>query len=284
MMPCDTHVHTEWSWDTGGPASAAVGRMERTCVRALQLGLPALVFTEHLDFTTWSVDPADFREDTRKLIGSNGVIRPPILDIEGYLKSVENCRHLFPNLRIWTGVELGQPHLEVHAAIEFFDRAVLDRVLGSLHNVPVEERRYDMPTLYRMWSPDQVIWEYLAEICRMIDGAGRFDVLTHIDFAIRYWPEDRAGPFDPTRFEDGFRRAMRVLAGTERTLELNVGGGIRPWIPQWWSEEGGRTISFGSDAHEPQELARNFPEAAAMAEYFGFRPPRDPADFWTRRS
>jgi histidinol-phosphatase (PHP family) len=282
MLPCDTHVHSEWSWDTGGPSSDAAGRMEQTCVRAVQLGLPVLVFTEHLDFATWTVDSADFREEARKLIGPDGVIRPPVLDIEGYLDSVGRCRRHFPNLRILTGVELGQPHLEVDAATQFLDRVGLDRVIGSLHNVPVEEHRYDMSTLYRMWSPDQVIWEYLAEVCRMIDGPGRFDVLTHVDFAVRYWPERDVGPFDPTRFEDGFRRAMRGLADTGRALELNVGGGIRPWIPQWWCEEGGRTISFGSDAHEPHELARNFPEAAAMATHFGFRPRSDPAEFWTR--
>ena len=127
---------------------------------------------------------------------------------------------------------------------------------------------------------DQVIREYLAEICRMIDGAGRFDVLTHIDFAIRYWPEDRAGPFDPTRFEDGFRRAMRAR---------RHGTGPRTQRRERYStrfRSGGRRRAaeprFGSDAHEPQELAHNFPEAAAMAEYFGFRPPKDPADFWTR--
>jgi histidinol-phosphatase (PHP family) len=282
MLPCDTHVHSEWSWDTGGPSSAAAGRMEQTCARAQKLGVPVLVFTEHLDFTTWKVDPEDFREDARKLIGTDGVIHPPVLDLEGYLDSVERCRRRFPNLRILTGVELGQPHLEVERATAFLDETGLDRVIGSLHSVPVKEDRYDMPTLYRMWSPAQVIWEYLAEVCRMIAGSGRFDVLAHIDFAVRYWPNDDAGSFDPKRFEDGFRRTMRVLAGTGRALELNVGGTIRPWIPQWWTEEGGRAISFGSDAHVPHELARNFPEAAALAEHFGFRPRSDPAEFWTR--
>ncbi|WP_458682628.1 hypothetical protein [Prescottella equi] len=49
-LPADSHVHTEWSWDTGGPSSAAVGRMNLMCERALAIGLPAIVFTEHFDF------------------------------------------------------------------------------------------------------------------------------------------------------------------------------------------------------------------------------------------
>ena len=70
--------------------------------------------------------------------------------------------------------------------------------------------------------------------------------------------------------------------GSDRALELNIGGPIRPWIPQWWNEEGGRAITFASDAHTPEGLAGNFLEAMAMAEYFGFRPGRRPEDVWTR--
>jgi histidinol-phosphatase (PHP family) len=49
-LPADSHVHTEWSWD------AARGSMDRTCVRALELGLRAFALTEHVDRTIWSLD------------------------------------------------------------------------------------------------------------------------------------------------------------------------------------------------------------------------------------
>jgi hypothetical protein len=39
---------------------------------------------------------------------------------------------------------------------------------------------------------------------------------------------------------------------------------------------------FGSDAHEPAELARGFGEAAALVEAHGFRPGRHPYDVWMR--
>lgn len=48
MLPPDNHVHSEWSWDT--PAAAS---MEQACRRAVEIGLPAVAFTEHLDFTAW---------------------------------------------------------------------------------------------------------------------------------------------------------------------------------------------------------------------------------------
>ena len=40
VLPAGGHVHSEWSWD------AYVGSMERTCARAVELGLPAVAFTE----------------------------------------------------------------------------------------------------------------------------------------------------------------------------------------------------------------------------------------------
>ncbi|GAA2759079.1 PHP domain-containing protein [Actinopolymorpha rutila] len=281
-LPADTHVHSEYSWDTGGPNSAAAGTMERTCERATRIGLPSVVFTEHLDFVGWEIDTTDLPDHLRGLVSPDQTLVPPPLDVDGYLESIERCRHGFPDLQILTGVEFGQPHLDGEAAARVLDVSKLDRVNGSLHTLTVDGRRHEPPTLYGLWPADKVIHEYLAEVPRMVDGSQEFEVLTHLDYAVRYWPGEEAGPFDPKRFEDGFRQAMRALAGSGRALEMNVGGQLRPWIPQWWSEEGGRAITFGSDAHEPRALASNFPEAVAMVEHFGFRPGRRPADFWTR--
>jgi histidinol-phosphatase (PHP family) len=126
-----------------------------------------------------------------------------------------------------------------------------------------------------------VIWEYLAEVPRMMAGSDSFAVFTHIDYAVRFWPSEQEGPFDPARFEEGFRAAMRSVAASGRALEMNTRR-LWSWIPQWWSQEGGRAITFGSDAHTPDMLADGLPEAAAMVEQYGFGPGRRPEDFWTR--
>ncbi|MGQ5691508.1 hypothetical protein [Rhodococcus erythropolis] len=98
---------------------------------------------------------------------------------------------------------------------------------------------------------------------------------------MRAWPTEIAGPFDPRRFEDGFRNGMRAIAESGRALEMNTRR-LWSWIPQWWSEEGGKAVTFGSDAHVPEALAANFPEATAMLEHYGFRSGRRPEDYWTR--
>ena len=50
-------------------------------------------------------------------------MQPPPLDIVGYLDAIERCRHEFPDLRILTGVEFGQPHLDHQAANSVVDLA-----------------------------------------------------------------------------------------------------------------------------------------------------------------
>jgi histidinol-phosphatase (PHP family) len=282
-LPADCHVHSEWSWDTGGPTSStAAGTMERTCQRAIKIGLPAVAFTEHLDLTGWHIEASDVLEHLRPLVTPDGMLVPPALDVAGYLDSVDRCRRAFPELRILTGVEFGQPHRDGDAVASLLDVSALDRVNGSLHTLRVGEQFMEPVSLYRLWPAEDVIWEYLAEVPRMLAGSDAFEVFTHIDYAVRYWPAEQAGPFDPRQFEDGFRQAMRAVAKSGRALEINVAGGLRPWIIQWWREEGGQAIAFGSDAHQPIALANNFPEAVAMVDYHGFRPRRRPEDFWTR--
>lgn len=257
--------------------------MRRSCERAVRIGLPAVVFTEHLDFEdAWRVDDGDIGEHAQKYVDATGHVSLPAFDADGYLSTIDRCRHDYRDLRIITGVEFGQPHLRDAEAAALLSSGAIERVNGSLHMLPFGDGdRTEPTTLYRYRSADEVMWAYLAEILRMVAGSDSFAVFTHIDYAVRSWPVATAGPFDPRKFEDGFRAAMRAIADSERALELNTRR-LWPWIPQWWAEEGGRAVSFGSDAHGPDQLAANFPEATAMAEHYGFRPGPTPEAFWTR--
>ncbi|GAB3816972.1 PHP domain-containing protein [Tessaracoccus terricola] len=282
MLAADSHVHSEWSWDTGGPESAAGGTMARTCEQAVRIGLSTVIFTEHLDLDdSWLADPGDFPGLENQLLNDQGYMAVPPLDVEGYFETVERCRHQFPDLKILTGVEFGQPHVFEDQARHLLSLDRLDRINGSLHTLPIGGSRAEPVTLFNRWSPEDVVWAYLEEVPRMVDGSDVFEVFTHLDYPARHWPTERVGPFDPTRFEDGIRAAMRAIAQSGRALEMNTRR-LWPWMPQWWAQEGGRAVTFGSDAHAPAQLAAGFPEAMAMAQHFGFRPGSQPDDFWIR--
>lgn len=276
-MPADSHVHTEWSWDAGR------GSMARTCARAVSIGLPAIAFTEHVDHTEWLITPEDLAQSDRlqRFATSSGAVAPPQFDAEGYLAAVDDCRERFPELRILTGVELGEPHWHAAAAEELLRGGRFERVLGSLHCLPVGDRFAEPPYLYSKGEASDVVRTYFAEIPRLVAGCDVFEVLAHIDYPLRYWPAE-LGPCDCALFEDEIRHALRTLAGSGRALEINTRSGLRRDVVQWWREEGGRAITFGSDAHDPTRVAEGFPQAAALAEANGFRPGRHPWDVWFR--
>src|SRR5690606_37968350 len=180
-LPADSHVHSEFSWDTGGPDSAARGTMRATCARAVEIGLPALFFTEHLDLEdAWVTDLEDFADHERHLVGEDGIVAVPCFDVDGYLEEIDRCRAAFPQLRIGTGLEFGQPGLRTEAARATLDLDAFDRVIGSLHTVSCGDRRAEPNTLFRRLPADEVLRAYLAEVPAVVAADGPHEIVTHI--------------------------------------------------------------------------------------------------------
>lgn len=271
-LPLDGHVHTEWSWEAPG------GSMERSCARALELGLPGIAFTEHGDLTPWVIPPeleprlpARFRERLRP----DGVLTPPDLDVAGYLAAVGDCRERFPSLRIVAGIELSEPHRHPERVAAVLAGGGFDRVLGSVHSAWTPDGFLLVDDLFRTRPTERVVRDYLAEVLLMIDTCDAFGVLAHIDYPLRCWPQ-RAGPVVIERFEDEFRTVLRALAASGRALEVNLRVPLPAAVLRWWREAGGRMIAFGSDAHEPERVGRGFTDAAGLARAHGFGPGPDP--------
>jgi histidinol-phosphatase (PHP family) len=269
-LPADGHVHSQWSWD------ARFGDMDATCARAVRLGLPAVAFTEHVDFTPFRA--GHLVESFGHLV-TDGILTPPPLDVAGYLDGVDRCRSAYPQLRILTGMEVGQSHRHIGEVSALLAAGTFDRVIGSLHCLRDGNAFAEPFELVRHRPAAEVLRDCLAQIPGMVSASPVFAVLAHIDYPVRSWPRD-AQPFDPADFEDEFRHALRAVAESELALEINTKVPLSPVILGWWREEGGRTVTFGSDAHEPSVLGNGLTEAAAMAEGHGFRPDRSPEAPW----
>ena len=265
-VPADFHVHTQWSWDAPG------GAMEESCRRAQEMGLPAIAFTDHADFTD-------------HVRGRDG-----LLDVVGYLGCIEECRARFPGLRILSGVELGEPHRFVAESAAIRSAGPLDRVLGSVHCIEWENQLVDMstPGFLGAQGPARVMRAFLNETLALVRGDDHFQVLAHLDYPKRYWPHGEV-EFVEADFEEEFRSVLLELAAQGRVLELNTTRGVDPRrglcpgpeVLRWWRECGGAAVSLGSDAHSPENIARGFALAGEAIEAAGFRRPAGPADFWT---
>jgi len=273
MLPPDNHIHTQFSWDTRSRSS-----MVRACEQAIAAGIPAVAFTEHVDFTDWGAGdrPVNDVPEAR----AKGGIQP--LDVEGYIASVHECRDRYPDLRILSGIETGEPHLFAGSVAELLGRATFDRVLGSLHSLVRDGLLVGVGWFLGGGSAYDVVRDYCAEMLRMIEISEAFEVLAHFDYPRRYWPSS-AGPYEDAKAEEEHRAVFRALAKSGRVLEINTASPlVSVTAMRWWYEEGGGAVSFGSDAHTPQRVGDGFDVAADVVEAAGFRPGWDRFDFWRR--
>ena len=261
-LPPDLHVHTEWSWD------APRGSMERSCERALELGLPAIAFTEHAD---WAIVHE----------GQHAV------DMAGYLDAVERCRASYKGLRILTGVELGEPHWFPEQTAQLLASGPIDQVHGSIHCIRVDGAMVDASQFHdrRDLDFDVAVREYFNETLALAESDQPFETLAHLDYPKRYWREGVAA-YREKDYEDEIRAILKAAARSGRVLEVNTTRGhtLCPdlTVVRWWREAGGQAVQYGSDAHQPDKVGEGFKVAAQMVESAGFKPAKDPTGRWRR--
>ncbi|MEW1960750.1 PHP domain-containing protein [Kineococcus sp. NPDC059986] len=285
-LPADDHTHTQFSWD------AAFGDMEGSCRRAVDVGLPAVAFTEHLDFTVWNAPTGGWNwdEGIRGTYddavgpGGHGHFRGAPLDVDAYHAEIARCRDLFPELTIRSGVEVSEVHWHAEDVQAVLSRG-FDRVVGSVHTlddlrVPGEVLLVDHAEDQR--QPLDLFEAYLRQVEDMVASDAPFEVLGHVDFPLRHWPAT-AGPSPWGRVEEQTRHVLGLLAASGRVLEVNTSIPLDLRVVHWWHEAGGAAVSFGSDAHEPDRVGRRFREVSRAVAAAGFAVSGDPTAFWGRR-
>jgi len=238
--------------------------MEKSCERALELGLPAIAFTDHADFV--------------KVHSGQHCV-----DIAGYLDAVERCRARFTGLRILSGVELGEPHWFPEETAAVLAAGRLDNVLGSVHCVKVDGQLIDASQFGDREGLDvaAATRDYYHEVLAMLEAGQPFEVLAHLDYPKRYW-----NAYRDKDYEEEIRDVLKSAVRTGRVLEVNTTRGVRLCpdlsVVRWWRELGGQAVQYGSDAHSPDRVAEGFRVATQMVESAGFKPARDPVSVWRR--
>jgi histidinol-phosphatase (PHP family) len=275
-LPADGHVHSEHSWD------APYTSMESVCRRAVELGLPSVAFTDHADRTPRHLAARVTPPDWQRSLVAERVLTPPQLDVASYIRGIEDCRRRFPGLRIVSGVELGEPHQYPGTMAALLAEGAFERVLASVHTLPDGDKIHTVDAIFDLCEPGEAVRRYLAEVSRLAEQFDAFDVLAHIDYAARFWPQE-AGEHKVGDFEDEYRAVLALLAAKGKALELNSRVPLSLEILRWWRDEHGEAIAFGSDAHRPEQVARGFADAVGLAEAAGFAPGRDPFGLWMRR-
>lgn len=258
MIP-DCHVHTEYSSDSKTP-------VEKQIDRAVELGMKYICITDHQDYDAPLLAPNNYIF----LIGD-------IDDTSGYIERLKKLKTIYAGkIEVLVGVEIGlQNHLGTKLQ-KYTEEYPFDFVIGSSHYF--EGLDGGDKSLYEGRSAKDACISYFTTELDNVKRCICFDVIGHIDFVLRHAP-GRFAEFNYVFYADIIDEILKLVIERGKGIECNTGplinglGGTNPHIDilKRYKELGGEIITFGSDAHVPENIGGRFDEAAELVKSAGFK-------------
>lgn len=115
MRLADMHIHTTFSPD--GKSS-----MEEQCIKAIEIGIPIICFTDHVDFNSSEINVG-------RIINKASTN----FDVSEYFYEVNRLRRIYNSIQILIGIEFSEPHL-FPTEFEDYSSMPFDYILGSIHH------------------------------------------------------------------------------------------------------------------------------------------------------
>ena len=270
MNYMDCHTHSSFSPD-------GKNSLEEMCEKAVNLGISVLSVTDHCDCNFWY--PADhYFKDT------DGVTDLMMYGSGNYSnKSIEKQKSLQEKYRgklsLLCGIELGQPLQNEEKAEEIAENSDLDFIIGSHHQNQGKDDFYYID--YNKMDRQEIYFLMEEYFCQVLDMCkwGKFDVLGHLTYPLRYICGDCGIEFDLSRYNDIIEEIFKTLIEKGKGIEINTSGlrqKIGKTLPgieyvKMFREMGGEIITLGSDAHCTEDIGKGIPEGIEIAGQAGFK-------------
>ena len=248
-LPADYHMHTPLCGHAqGSPTDYAS--------RAATLGLPEIGFSEH------SPMPREDFDNWRMKLG----------DLHEYIRLVEQARQRHPALPIRIALEVDWLPGQESWIRELATRHRWDYLIGSVHYVGPDWAIDDPGTLSR-WkreNPDDV-WSAYVDLLIQAAESRLFDVLAHIDLPKKF------GFLPHHDMLQGYDRFLQTAKRCNVAIEINTAG-LRKECREMYparnilelASHHGVALTFGSDAHAPDEVGSHLAGAIELARAAGF--------------
>jgi len=247
--PADYHMHTPL-------CRHAAGEPTEYAARALQVGLKEIGFSDHSpmrqdDFDNWRMFASQLDE---------------------YVEKVRKAQRDHPSLIIKLALEVDYLPGHEEWIRELAARHPWDYFIGSVHYVS-ETWDFDNPAKLSEWkSRDPLeVWSVYFERMTMAAETNLFQIMGHADLAKKFCfiPKE-----DCTHL---FTRFLDACAQTGTAIELNTAG-LRKDCQEIYPSrrilemayERKVPITFGSDAHKPEEVGLDFDKATQLAREVGY--------------
>ena len=246
----DSHTHSDNSFDG---KDSVIMLAERAC----SLGLYSLTVTDHCECNEY------YEKNVRR-------------DIEGSIRDIHKAKGLYADkLRIYTGIELGQPGQDEKAAKEALSLAEYDFVLGSLHNIRNEKDFFFIE--YTPENTESLLDRYFDEMEELVN-TGCFDSLAHLTYPFRYLAGNSEISIDMKKYSQRIDGILELLIKKDKALEVNTSG-LRQVIGKTLPDEdivrrfrelGGKYVTVGSDAHRWSDIGAGIEDGYNMLLKCGF--------------
>lgn len=248
-LPADYHMHTPL-------CRHASGQPVEYAAHALTQGLDEIGFTDHSpmrrdDFDNW---------------------RMRLDQLDQYIADVEEARRAHPRLSIRIGLEVDFIPGHEEWIRELAARHPWDYFIGSVHYIS-NAWDIDNPEKISMWKGRDSfeVWSEYVERLILAAESRLFEIIGHVDLPKKF------GHFPDANATGLYRRFFAAAAASGVAIELNTAGlrkECRSIYPSAeilkMAHERGVPITFGSDAHAPQEVGAAFQQALSQARAAGY--------------
>lgn len=247
----DSHVHSENSFD-------ACDSVITLCEEAIKNNIDGFCITDHLEVH-------EYNEEYKKSITKSH-------------KDTKEAALLFKDkLKLRTGIEMGQPLQNIEVAEMILEKFPCDFIIGSMHNAKNEKDFYFMEKCDFEHRLDELLTKYYEECYEMVKW-GKFDVIGHITYPLRYIEGNFKMKIDMTKYNDAIYEMLKLAAHKNIGIEVNVSGFRQQYGKQFpnfehikaFKEFGGEIVTLGSDSHNRYSIGENFKEGKEILLKSGF--------------
>ncbi len=251
MIPiCDYHMHTPLCGHaTGNPSEYAK--------QAVKVGLKEIGFSDHAPFIV------------KPLPG----ITMTIDELSIYHAMIEAVRAQFNGqLKIRIGIEADFIPDYEHKTKTILDAYPYDYVIGSVHFI--KDWGFDNPQERQKWDEHDVnkVYRDYFELLRASASAGLFNIIAHPDLVKKFGHQ----PTEDMSVE--IQKTAEVFKETGVAIEINTSG-RRKTVGEMYPAlrdltiycRAGVPLTFGSDAHKPQEVGCDYDQAVQLALQAGYQ-------------
>lgn len=252
MLCCDYHMHTSRCGD-------ASGTYEEYVEKALERGFQEIGFSGH---SPQYFLPREVRQRDSAI---------PDGELELYIREVETLREKYRgSLEIRLGLEVdfvpGHDE-ELEKVVHFYS---WDYLLLSVHYLsgwPFDNPKYIGK--YSEWDVNDLFATYYRVLKEGVE-TGFFDIVAHLDLPKKFG-------FRPTREIPEVEEVLLSCKKQDMVIELNTAGWRKPVKEAYPSSsilsrvrELGLSVCVGSDAHNPEDVGRDFDRAEELLREIRF--------------